>query len=51
MALLSVLLLLVVLPILVLSFWSKKDNSNVNNGIRGVLVHYQSKYSDADNER
>ena len=46
------LLLLVVLPLLVLSFWSKKDSSsNVNSGIRGVLVHSQSKYSDADNER
>ena len=31
------------------SFWNKKDtNTNINNGIRGVLTHYQSQYNGND---
>jgi len=51
MALLLLLVILLSLSLFTLSFWTRKDNSNngnVDSGIRGVLSHYQSKYSDDD---
>ena len=52
MALLLLLVILLSLSLFTLSFWTRKDNSNSGNGdgvgIRGVLSHYQSKYSDDD---